>query len=133
VSKSVNITSLSGASLILEALNDLAEFSNASWPNLSINITSSNDTATIGDAYTSTAKICETDIESIHTIRLYSEYGPIDGLGLIDSTYNSSVASSLSSGANLTFTSNVASGSVYECSNQGHCDRLVLALYSFFI
>jgi hypothetical protein len=117
VSDAVDVTTAGAASAINTVLAALTDLTDANWPDLSIqtSMNSAND------------KICE-GTENYVEITLSSTFGNIAGLGLVDGVYKDNeayVTKGFSNyGMNLTWTSPSGNGTLYECSNQGVCDRV---------
>eukprot|EP01036_Dinobryon_divergens_P033000 gene33000-42696_t len=115
VSTGVNITGANAVTAVKVAILGLSDLSNAMWTNFQINVTISgqhNSLCSAGAAVTT-------------TIALYSDYGNIPSLGMLDGSYyaGSSTFVYSTGSANLTFTTNAGNGTLYECSNQGYCNR----------
>jgi hypothetical protein len=119
VSTKVNITSNNATADIISAVLGLDELISSGWSNLGIEVAINGITyAYDSDDYNNS--VCSPYIGTTTMIKLVSDYGNIDPLGLLD-------GSSLSptdkrSPANITFTTNAANGTLFECSNQGSCD-----------
>ena len=88
------------------------------------------------------SSICNSHMSVTTTIAIYSSYGNIPSLGMIDGSFyaGSSSFSASSGSANLTFVTNAGNGTLYECSNQGTCNRntglgcsLQLVISSFLV
>lgn len=108
-STAVDITQLHASTLIKSAILELGDLMDENWANLNISVQNNgpND------------KICNTASSTAISIHLYSDYGNIPSINVVDATYTSS--SSLFP-ANISISSNKGNGTLYECSNQGSCD-----------
>jgi len=120
VSTSVDVTVSGGIHLIAAALRNLANLTSDGWSITSINASSST-------GYT---WICSNTSSQVVTITLFSSFGNIPDIGLIDSTFSQAknyVALGFGNNqkANVTLTSQRGNGTLYECSNQGVCDNKV--------
>lgn len=106
ITASIDVTSSSGFANAMTYILALSDLSGRSWPNLDAVVTG-----------TSTA-FCSSSSISTTTITLYSDYGNIHDLGIKYSVLASTTVLS------LTYVSVTAGvGAVYECSNQGVCNR----------
>ena len=71
-----------------------------------------------------TDKICDTTGEQTTKISIYSDYGNIPSLGLLDGSYYKNDGVYINKGlGNFTFINNAGNGTVYPCSNQGICNH----------
>jgi len=102
VSAGVNITLPGGDALVTKAISALADLLAAKWPDLQVNVTIQGGQSSL----------CSSSVAVKTTIAIYSSYGMLPSLGVLGG-HNVS----------LTLTSNAGSGSLYECSNQGVCNR----------
>lgn len=109
ISTGINIKDVFAVDLIKNDIETLTDLINMNWPNFDIEVTSS----------TSSVSICSTHT-SIFTISIYSDFGNLPLITLLDSTLFSSV---IDVPLNISFTSNHGIGQMAECSNQGICDR----------
>jgi hypothetical protein len=108
ISAGVDIMSNGVASLLYDAVTSLSDLDNENWPDLSISVSSTQ------------SSLC-TFVESVTTIKMYSSAGPLPPIQLIDNSYYDST--SYDYRVNLTLTNNSGTDTLYECSNQGICDR----------
>jgi len=120
ISSAVDITASSSPGLVAAALATLTNLTNANYPGLTFSVTSSTGTTTTA--------ICKSDQSHTLTISISSTIGNIPGLDLIDSSFSEdatfvSLGFGTGKTANITMTSNLGTGTLYECSNQGICDR----------
>ena len=107
LSSSISLTADNAISNIKREILLLTDLINQNWTNLAINVTSSVGNPDV---------ICSATQQITLTITLYSDYGNIPGLGILQTFKNSQ-------NTNITFISNNGDGTLYECSNQGYCDR----------
>lgn len=116
ISEPISVNTSGAANSIVSAISELGDLYNVPWTNLVVDVNISDGRDTLCSEFGST----ETRIS------LYSDYGNLPFLGILDSTlFTFSTDSSDRGTANLTFTTNAATGEVSECSNQGFCDRTV--------
>lgn len=108
VSVGINVTTAGAKTDIENAILSLDDLINEGWTSLSVTVTGTYDT------------VCSSLGESSLTVYIYSDYGNIPHLNMLDSSYYSFLDSSP---ANITFTSTKGNGTLYECSNQGICDH----------
>ena len=117
VSSSVDITAANAPALLTTALSQLTNLTAQHFPALSYSASSSVSSA---------SPLCSAVANTI-TLTLSSTIGNIAGISILDSTYSEDVTY-VAQGfgrkrANVTMSSNLGSGTLYECSNQGICDR----------
>lgn len=104
ISHSVSIVASNAHKVVESAIRSLSDLMN-DWPQANLTVTFSN---TAGND-----RICDTTSKSSVTISFTSNYAIMaKRIQIIDGT-----------NAGLVFSSNVASKTTYECSNQGLCDR----------
>lgn len=103
ISSSISV-SVDNAATIKTKLLTISDFNtnNNIWPNFDIDVTFSGTPSTICD---------DTNIGTT-VITFYSDYGNIHGLTFTDNTANK-----------ITMTTNEGKGKLYECSNNGVCNR----------
>jgi hypothetical protein len=106
----VNVTVSGGSALLEAAIAGLEDLQAAQWTNLRVNVTVSD----------SSGRICSGVTPTTINVDLYSDYGNIPFLTLLDASYLSAVTATQP--ANITMTTNAAVDEVFECSNQGTCD-----------
>lgn len=109
VSVPVNITAQNAKSAIPSAILGMYDFAENDWPDLQVNVSGVKN------------KICGTSSRTFQ-VNLFSSYGNVGSIGILDSSYYS-ISTSATISANLSWTSNLGNGTLYECSNQGYCDR----------
>ncbi len=119
ITENLDITSNGASAAVAGALIQLGDLVNAGWTNLDV------ETSILGRD--GNDKICYGQNNTM-IIEIQSDYGNIPGLKLIDGSYAEQEAYvTLGFGGRslgITLTSNSGTGPVYECSNQGTCDRL---------
>jgi hypothetical protein len=106
----VDVTATNATGLIKQAILGLYDLRQMGWSNLGVSVKYSG----------STDKICNTGADTTFYINLYSDYGNIPYLNILDA-----------SSAELTFGDNKGNGTLYECSNQGYCDATTGACLCF--
>lgn len=111
ISPPVTITALGAAAALVTAIADLEDLAAAQWTDFNIDVAISG----VND------RICNTAYTTTTSIDLYSNYGNIPFLTLVDASYLDAVTVTIES-ANITMSTNAAADVVYECSNQGTCD-----------
>lgn len=87
--------------IIRSSIMSLSDLINQGWTNLNVEVTSSS------------SSICSSTSSNEMFINIYSDYGNIPGLAIIFASQNH----------NITMTDNKGNSTLYECSNQGICDR----------
>ncbi len=110
VSAGVNITATGAASLIRSAVMGLSDLVAAGWTNLKVDVVvtgNSEDTVCSATQATSTR------------VSLYSDYGNIPALSMLDGTLYTAVGRPV----NMTFTTSAGNGTLTECSSQGVCNH----------
>ncbi len=110
VSVGVDINASGAADSIVAAVLGLHDLVAAGWSDLEVLVAISAGGDTICNSVTSTT------VE----ISLFSAYGNLPSLGVLDGSYFSP---SDSTALDLTLSSNKGSGTIYECSNQGVCNH----------
>jgi hypothetical protein len=111
ISSGVDITSTSANSKVATAIDSLTDLMNENWPALSISVNAAQ------------TSLCSTTTEAVTKITFYSTTGPLPPLGLLDQTYVDTSTYGYDYHVNLTMTHDTGSDILYECSNQGICDR----------
>lgn len=111
ISQPVEVDALGAAAALETAIGELEDLAAAQWSNLQVEVTVDG----------ATDRICNTAASTTTSINLYSDYGNIPFLTLVDASFLDSVSVSFEA-ANLTLSTNAATDEVYECSNQGLCD-----------
>ena len=112
ISSAIDVTASSGLTLLKTALtSELDDMVHARWPNFDVTVSGA-----------SSGKICaSTSTVTTTKITILSNYGNIPfHLGILDGVGYSSISEG---GFNLTITSTAGTGALYECSNQGYCNR----------
>jgi hypothetical protein len=104
VSSPIDVTSLSAADLVYNAIYSLTDLKSSNWDNLHFTVENTG----------STDRICNSGDSTTITLNIFSDYGNIGELSIIDASFNS---------GNISFTNNKGNGTLYECSNQGICDH----------
>jgi hypothetical protein len=119
VSKSVNIVSHNATGNIFSAVFSLEDLLKAQWTSLSLEVVING---VIYSRSTTSAlnSICSSGHDTTIVIKLLSDYGNLPFLGLLDGSMVST--SDKRSSLNITLNTNAATGTAYECSNQGTCD-----------
>lgn len=117
VSGGVDVTAAGAPALLAAALSQLTNLTAQHFPTLTFAAASSVSTA---------SPLCGSASHTV-TLTLSSSLGNIGGLSILDSTH-AEEPEYVSRGfgrkrANVTLSSNLGSGALYECSNQGICDR----------
>ena len=97
------------AAAVQAAVVGLADFQASNWPHVVVTVASS------------ATSLCSTTSALTTQITLTSPVGNIHGLDIVDATY---FYANLSASANLSFVGTGGFGPLYECSNQGFCDRV---------
>ena len=110
--------------IIADEIMQLKDLLDEKWSGLSVTVTGKSGAAD---------KICLTGAQNTLTINLYSDYGNIPGLGMLDSSYYSTDSAAYRVAANLTFSSNHGNGTLYECSNNGVRQFLTYRFFRFFL
>ena len=114
ISPSVNVTQDGAVAAIESAIAQLEDLSTSGWTNLEIDVTRISG---------SLDRVCGVSESSSISIKLYSDYGNLPFLGLIDSSqYDSGVRAPDDIPINITLSTNAGTGQLYECSRQGTCD-----------
>lgn len=124
VSAGINVVADGARDAISSALANIDLLTTAGWTNLTYNVSIQLSNGDLSD------QICHSDYDTTTTIKLYSEYGNLPFLGLLDGTYYNYTTPSSSTvvrdlrGANLTLYTNAAGDAdkVFVCSNQGTCN-----------
>lgn len=120
VSIPVDITATGASALITSAIQGLIDLQAAAWSNMVVEVTISNSL--------NQDKICTTTAISTVSINIYSDYGNIPFLSILDASYYSGYTANgyttSTASANLVFTTNAGTATLYECSNQGTCDYI---------
>jgi len=117
LSPAVDITATGAAAGIIAAIEGMPELISAGYPGLDVTVTMDPDA---GD------KICAAKNNTV-VIKMHSTYGNIHGVQLVDGSFKESSAfvaqgfGGISMG--LVWESSGGDGPLYECSNQGDCDR----------
>ena len=106
---STSLSVSAAPSSIQAAILSLTDFVNQGWPNLVVSVNSASGT------------ICQSGSTTTTTIYIYSSYGNLISLGIVGNKVISYSGST--EYKTLTLTSNNGVGALYECSNQGFCDR----------
>jgi hypothetical protein len=101
ISSGVAVKGSSAKANIQSAILSLEDLVDANWENLAVNVTTSPDVNTI----------CSASTAVVTTIILYSSYGNIPSLSILDGSYFTSTSTNLRS-ANLTWTSNKGNGTM---------------------
>jgi hypothetical protein len=107
VTAPISITASSIKAVILSAIEGLSDLVAQNWENLDIFVEGADT-------------VCDTSAASIITINMYSDYGNIPGLSIIDASLFSP-NTKVNSGIEISSTN--GNGTLYECSNQGYCNR----------
>jgi len=120
ISAGIDITANGAAAAVDAAVTGLAGLVGGGWEGFDV------VTSVIGAD--SNDKICYGTTENVVFIEIKSDFGNIPGLQVVDGSYRESANYvSLGHGAfeglDIVLTSNSGSGEVFECSNQGVCDR----------
>lgn len=117
VSVSVDAIATGAAAAIVSAIEGMADFADAGWPEVEV-------AATITGA---SDAVCQADASSVE-INIKSDMGNVHGLGMKDGVYLHSqayVTKGFSNyGMNLSFVASGGNGTLFECSNQGTCDHV---------
>jgi hypothetical protein len=100
------------AAEVQAAVAGLADFVVSNWPNVVVTVTQSPASAT---------SICSATSAVTTQITLTSPMGNIPGLDIVDATY---FYPNMTASAGLSFVGTGGFGPLYECSNQGFCDRV---------
>jgi hypothetical protein len=100
----------SGPSDIKTAISELYDLANMQYPNFLVEV----------NPLTATTTICDAAAESTMEILIASEIGNTDFLQFFDS---SQVSYTVDVPLNISFETNAGLGAMYECSNNGVCDR----------
>ena len=112
ISSAIDVTATNGLTLLDTALtSELDDIVYDRWPSFEVSVSGASN-----------GKICgSTSQVSTTKITILSTYGNIPfNLGVLDGV---SYSSSLERGFNVTLTSTAGTGTLYECSNQGYCNR----------
>lgn len=120
ITDAISVAATGAATAIDTAVTGLFTASNAGWVDLSVTVTIPDDGTDNAD------KICSGADNTVH-IDISSQYGNIPGLMLVDGSYREDLTY-IEKGfggesLNVTLSSNSGNGELYECSNQGSCDR----------
>ena len=117
ISANVDIITSGAAAAIRSAILGIADLSAAGWTGLDVSVSIPSGAS---DA------ICYSS-SNVVVISLYSAYGNINGLTLIDGSFSESAVYVQKgfggSSMGLQWSTSGGDGDVYECSNQGECDR----------
>lgn len=96
-------------SYVRNLILNMEDLVTAQWTNLDVNVSVSG----------SSEHICNAGSATVTQIDLYSDFGNIPFLTMLDASY---LTTASTASANLTLSTNAAADQVYECSNQGICD-----------
>eukprot|EP01038_Epipyxis_sp_PR26KG_P012023 gene12023-16094_t len=113
ITEGINITQSKIASIIEEEILGLQDLQEAKWTSLSVQV---NFTGNYNQ------EICNPKYRTTTTISIFSDYGNIPFLSMIDGSYDIS-STYATTPSNITFQTNGGNGTLYECSNQGTCDH----------
>jgi hypothetical protein len=127
ISVAVNIITTGAAAAIAAAITGLTDLTSSGWLVAGVDVTMDHDhdkICSVGNA----GRIDAGSTNNTVTISIKSPWGNIPNLKLIDGSYRESETYVSKGHGNFTsmdlgWSSNSATGEVYECSNQGECDR----------
>lgn len=117
VSSAINVTIDGAKSAIERAILELDDLVEGGWTNLVVNVTIGDDSPSVADV----DRVCSPTTTVTTRISLFSDYGNLPFLSILDGTYGGEFDPN---SANITLTTNDGNGTLYECSNQGSCDRI---------
>ena len=120
VSDAIDVTAANAPLLVQAQVTKLTNLT-AAYANVGFDYAATSSLST-------SAALCSSAGSNTITINLYSAIGNIAGLGIIDSSLAEDPAYvnlgfDEGSTANVTLSSNLGTGDLFECSNQGICDR----------
>ncbi len=102
VSSGVEVTALGAGDLVQAAVLSMSSLSSSVWTQLGVEVSVSGS---------GSDRICSSGAATTTQISVFSDYGNIPGLGLLDTQ------------GIVTLETSKGDGALYECSNQGVCDH----------